>query len=97
MKEEDFALLADSLKEAGAIRRGKRPASRVTEIAAPDVKQARRRLKLSQSEFAMILGVSVRTLQNWEQGRRQPVGPARALLRVATRNPQAVLDALHSK
>ncbi|MFW5812852.1 MAG: helix-turn-helix domain-containing protein [Fibrobacterota bacterium] len=56
----------------------------------------RKRLHLSQSEFALMIGVSKYTLQNWEQGRREPEGPARALLRVADRNPQAVLEALHS-
>ena len=50
---------------------------------------------LSQSRFAAIIGVSVRTLQNWEQGRRKPEGPARALLRVVEREPEAVLHALH--
>jgi len=44
-----------------------------------------------------MIGVSVRTLQNWEQGRRTPEGPAKALLRIASRNPQAVLDALHAE
>jgi putative transcriptional regulator len=45
----------------------------------------------------LMIGVSVRTLQNWEQGRREPKGPAKALLRIALRNPSAVLDALHAE
>ena len=51
---------------------------------------------MSQAEFAAMIGVSTRTLQNWEQGRRTPEGPARALLRVAAKNPQALLEALQS-
>ena len=49
-----------------------------------------------QSEFALMIGVSVGTLQNWEQGRRKPVGPARALLKVASENPEAVREALET-
>jgi putative transcriptional regulator len=58
------------------------------------VKRVRRRLRQSQTEFASMIGVSVATLRNWEQGRRVPEGPARALLRVASRNPAAVKHAL---
>ena len=47
---------------------------------------------LSQAKFAALLGISVRTLQNWEQGRRRPQGPARVLLRVVSKHPKAVLD-----
>ena len=56
----------------------------------------REKLQVTQKEFAMLIGVSTRTLQNWEQGRRKPEGPANALLKVATKNPKAVLEALHS-
>jgi putative transcriptional regulator len=52
-------------------------------------------MNVSQSEFAMMIGVSVRTLQNWEQGRRKPEGPAKALLHVASKNPKAVIEALY--
>ncbi|MCK9265154.1 MAG: helix-turn-helix domain-containing protein [Deltaproteobacteria bacterium] len=57
----------------------------------PDVKAIRQKIGLSQSAFAGLLGVSVRTLQEWEQGRRNPKGPAQALLRVADRHPEALL------
>jgi len=57
----------------------------------------RETLHVSQNEFALMIGVSIRTLQNWEQGRRKPEGPAKALLRVASRNPKAVLEALHAE
>ncbi|MGH8397674.1 MAG: helix-turn-helix domain-containing protein [Gammaproteobacteria bacterium] len=57
-----------------------------------DVRTIRERLDLSQSAFATLLGVSLRTLQDWEQGRRKPTGPAYALLRVATRHPEALVN-----
>lgn len=61
-------------------------------INVPDVAEIRTKSGLSQSEFAQLLGVSVRTLQDWEQGRRSPSGAARTLLMVVEKNPQAVLD-----
>jgi putative transcriptional regulator len=94
MKKKDFDNLVASIQEAGRIRRGEAEASRVTEIAPVDVKAIRRRLGKSQAEFARMIGVSVATLQNWEQGRRRPEGPARALLKVAAANPKAVAAAL---
>ena len=94
MKKQDFGNLVGSIREAGHIRRGEAQPSRVTEYAAVDVKAIRRRLGKSQAEFARLIGVSVATLQNWEQGRRRPEGPARALLRVAAVNPEAVAAAL---
>jgi len=60
----------------------------------PDVKAIRYKLKQSQSEFALMIGVSVSTLQGWEDGKHQPDGPAQALLRVAARNPKIVAKAL---
>jgi putative transcriptional regulator len=68
----------------------------VTEFRPEDVRTIRIQLEMSQEEFARMIGVSVATLQNWEQGRRRPEGPARALLRVAAKNPQAVAEALAS-
>jgi putative transcriptional regulator len=94
MRKQDFENLVESVRQAGRIRRGETAAHRVTEFAPVDVKAVRRRLRKSQSEFARMIGVSVSTLQNWEQGRRRPEGPARALLRVAAANPQAVAAAL---
>lgn len=64
------------------------------EPASVDVKAIRYRLKQSQSEFALMIGVSVSTLQGWEEGRHQPDGPAQALLRVAAKNPKIVAKAL---
>ena len=97
MKTKEFEKLVASIKEAGEIKSGKRRPSRVFEITPPDIKKVRKKLNVSQNEFAIMIGVSVRTLQNWEQGRKTPEGPAKALLQVASRNPKAVLDALHIK
>jgi len=95
MKTEDFSELVASIKQAGDIRRGQRKPSRVTTIDNPNVQKIRADLGLSQSEFALMIGVSPRTIQNWEQKRREPEGAAKALLRVAARNPKMVLEALH--
>ena len=95
MKKEHFAKLMQSVKEAGEIKQKKRKAKRVFRYAVPNVKDIRKKLHASQADFASMIGVSARTLQNWEQGRRTPEGPARALLIVARKNPKAVLQALH--
>lgn len=96
MRKKDFHNLVTSIRQAGRIRRGEIKPSRVNQFAPPDIRAIRRRLGQSQTEFARMIGVSVATLQNWEQGRRQPEGPARALLKVAAVNPQAVAAALAS-
>ena len=62
-------------------------------VTYPSVADTRARVGLSQADFARLLGVSVRTLQEWEQGRRAPSGPARMLLAIAHKNPQALLEA----
>ena len=69
MNDELFAELLESVREGGAILRNEKPAARTTIIEPPDVKQIRDRYGLSQSEFAAMLGISIKTLQNWEQGR----------------------------
>jgi putative transcriptional regulator len=97
MKKKHFEKLVASIKEAGEIKAGRKEESRVYEIKPPEIKTVREKLNVSQNEFALMIGVSVRTLQNWEQGRRKPEGPAKALLRIASRNPSAVLDALHTE
>ena len=93
MRKDDFDNLVESIRQAGKIRRGEATPSRVTRFRAVDVKAIRQRLGQSQSEFARMIGVSIATLQNWEQGRRRPEGPARALLTVAAKNPKAVAAA----
>jgi putative transcriptional regulator len=94
MNNKDFKKLTESIKQAGQIRRGKMKAARTRIYHAADVRAVRNKLGKSQSEFALLIGVSVATLQNWEQGRRKPEGPAQALLRIADRNPTAVAEAL---
>ncbi len=96
MKEKDFSKLIESIKEAGSIKRGSKKTGRTVHFKTPNIKAIRSKLKISQSDFALMLGVSPRTIQNWEQGRREPEGPAKALLIVAQKNPEAVLHALHS-
>ena len=77
--------ILDGLRE---LKRGE--AGRIVNV--PSVATIRERTGLSQARFATLLGVSVRTLQEWEQGRRAPTGAARTLLMVAARNPQALLE-----
>ncbi len=96
MKEEMFAELVESIKQAGLIRRGAKRDTRRTVIGAPDVQHIRGSLGLSQEQFALLIGVSPRTVQNWEQKRREPEGAAKALLMVTARNPRVVLEALHA-
>ena len=97
MKDAPFRELVNSIRQAGRIRRGRARAARTTVFQPADIKAVRTKLRTSQSEFALMIGVSVATLRNWEQGRRVPDGPALALLRVASKSPEAVIDALHGK
>ena len=97
MKKSLFEGLVESIEQAGQIRRGHLNPSRVFKFAPVEVQRIRNKLHVSQSQFAMMIGVSKSTLQNWEQGRREPEGPAKALLRVVDRNPKAVLEALQTK
>jgi putative transcriptional regulator len=76
-----------------SIRQAQRSEGRVTKVALTAATEARLKLGLSQSAFAKLLGVSVRTLQEWEQGRREPSGAARTLLRIALKSPEAILQA----
>lgn len=91
MKDDLFQELLGSIREGGAILRGEARPPRTYSSAEPDVTALRESYGLSQAQFAALLGISVRTLQNWEQGRRAPEGPARVLLRVAANDPQAIL------
>lgn len=95
MKAKLFDELIQSVREGGAILRGqKRPARRFV-IEASGVRAIREKTTLSQSEFAHLIGVSVKTLQNWEQDRRSPTGPAAALLRIISREPKLAIQAIH--
>lgn len=96
MNDKDFQLLVKSVKQMGSIMRGEDVPHRRTVVSTIDVKALRERLGLTQAEFSRMIGVSIKTLQNWEQGRREPEGPAKALLRVVEKEPQAVMSALHT-
>jgi putative transcriptional regulator len=97
VRDELFADLVTSVKEGGAILRSERTASRTFTIPPPDIKSIRQGFGLTQEQFAALLGISVRTLRNWEQGRRIPEGPARVLLQVAAKHPEALLDVVQAK
>ena len=95
MNDEAFDELSASLTEADEIRRGERRAARVTQFAEPDVKAIREGGGYSQNQFATLIGVNLRTLQNWEQGHRKPNGPARVWLTLAQTDPTGVFKSLH--
>jgi len=96
MDEKMFAELLESVKEMDAIHKGKKKPSRVFEFPEPEVKTIREKTGLSQTQFAQLIGVSKRTLENWEQGRRHPTGPAKALLKIFDVDPQGAVRALHN-
>jgi putative transcriptional regulator len=96
MKDELFKELEKSVKEGGKILRGKKKPSREFLFDNPDPKIIREQLGLSQIKFAKLLGISTSTLQNWEQGRRKPDGPAKILLNVAARYPEAIYNTVHN-
>jgi len=90
-----FEELVGSLKEAKAIAKGRAKPSRRFELSAPDAKAVREQTGLSQVDFAKLMRVSVKTLQNWEQRRRNPTGPAAALLKIVATAPEVALKSLH--
>lgn len=102
MEKDLFDDLMASISEAGTILRGERAPARITRyddagnvtLTAPDPREIRSRLKLSRAQFAIVIGVSERTVEGWEQGRRKPSGPALALLRVAAKHPESILDTM---
>jgi len=96
MDNKLFDRLLESTEQAVEISEGKRKPSRIFSFEVPDDIRTIRseKLHLSQDKFASMLGVSVRTLQEWEQGRRKPSGAAKSLLKVASYAPEVVLKAL---
>ncbi len=97
MKDEMFDELVNSVREGGAILRGDAGPSRSFVVQEPDARSIRIKYELSQKEFAALLGISLKTLRNWEQGRRKPQGPARVLLQVAAEHPNIVWDVVRPK
>lgn len=98
MRKDLFDQLVASVTQMKEIEAGRRKPARVVRgedllaTEPPDVAALRAHFGLSQRKFAALLGISVDTLQNWEQGRRKPEGPARVLLRVAAAHPEALLS-----
>lgn len=90
MDKEMEKFQQDLLESARQMKAGK--AARKTQVALSPIAEARNRLGMSQSELAALMGVSTRTLQDWEQGRRKPTGAAQTLLRVAIAHPEALRD-----
>ena len=86
--------LIESLTEAVAHAQGKPSGVRTYIVEVPDVRAIRRRLRMSQQEFARAYRIPLATLKNWEQGRRQPDAPAAAYLQVIAKHPREALDAL---
>jgi putative transcriptional regulator len=97
MRKDLFNELIASVKEMKAIQAGRLKPARRTRAGdllgtgIPDVAALRAKFKLSQTKFAALLGISVDTLQNWEQQRRQPEGPAKVLLRIAATHPEVLV------
>ena len=94
MDDELFSQLQESVQEAGAHMRGEEnlPEENVRFEGEPDPRVIRKELGVTQKEFAAMLDVPVSTLRNWEQGRRNPRGPAMKLLRIAERRPDVLLE-----
>lgn len=95
MDKQHFDQLVKGVREMKRHMAGKRVSGvRTTELPVQDVRTIREAAQISQSQFAKLIGVNLRTLQNWEQRRTQPTGPARALLKIVASNPKAI-EALH--
>jgi len=97
MNKKQFEGLLAGVRQMDRHMRGKSvPGARVTKVDAIQPRKIRLASGLSQADFAHLIGVSVKTLQNWEQERTQPAGPARALLTIVAANPKAAIKALHA-
>ena len=94
MDKKLFDQLAESMEQMGEITRGERSPSREFVVDALEVKAVRAATGLSQARFARVIDVQVGTLRNWEQGRRSPTGPAKALLKAIRNDPKHVIEAL---
>ncbi len=94
MDKKLFADVVESMQQHNEIIAGTRKAARVTKVDSSSIKVLRAKAGLTQEKFAALIQIDLSTLQNWEQGRREPTGPAKALLRAIENNPKAVLKAL---
>ena len=96
MDKQDFDKLVRGVREMKRHMARKSVAGvRVTRLSEPDVRAIREAADISQAQFAKLIGVNLRTLQNWEQQRTRPTGAARALLKIVASDPKAALEALH--
>jgi putative transcriptional regulator len=93
-KQGNFDEVLAYVKQATELARAGHASEHRLQINALTIRELRGRTKLSQPEFAALLGVELSTLRNWEQGRREPTGPARALLRAIRNDPENVIRAL---
>ncbi len=97
MDKTNFEQLVKGINDMKRHLAGKRVRGvRTTRVDATDVQAIRKAANLSQPRFAKLIGVNLRTLQNWEQGRTRPTGPARALLKIVASNPKSAIEALHA-
>ena len=94
MEAKLFDRLVSSVKEMDGIVRGERAPSREFHVTPVQVREIRKATGLSQEKFAKVIHVAVGTLKNWEQGHRDPTGPARVLLQVIRHDPRYVIKAL---
>ena len=95
MPSEIEKFQADLLLSVKQMRQGQ--AARVSKVKLPAAAEARAKTGLSQQDFANLIGVSARTLQDWEQGRREPTGAAKMLLKVAASHPKILLVLQHER
>ena len=95
MNDALFDELLASVQQMDEIVKGEREPSRETVVMAVKVKSIREKTNLTQSKFAKLIDVNIGTLRNWEQGRREPTGPAKTLLKLIERDPEHVLSALN--
>jgi putative transcriptional regulator len=94
VKKEIFDELIESINEATDIMKGAKKPSRIFELNPIDIRNIRLKYNLTQDKFASNLGISLGTLKNWEQGRRNPTGPAYKLLKIAEKHPEIVFQNL---
>lgn len=95
MQNDKFEELLSSVKEVKDIMQGKKEPSRRFYIDEPNAKEIRQKLQLTQNQFASLMNISIHTLRNWEQGRRQPEGPAKVLLNVANNHPNILIEMIN--
>ena len=97
MDKEHFDQLVKAVRQMNRHMSGKVVLGvKTTELVEPDVRAIREAAKISQSQFALLIGVNLRTLQNWEQRCTRPSGPARVLLKIVASDPKSAIEALNA-